>query len=59
MLIPWPADYHAVVILVAPHDRTAQDVYRRLLDALDIGEPKDDRTIETSLRVATSWAATS
>ncbi|MGI9023347.1 MAG: hypothetical protein ACR2HV_08980 [Acidimicrobiales bacterium] len=43
MLIAWPADDHAVVILVAPHDRTANDVYRRLLDALDIGEPEDDR----------------
>lgn len=44
MLTVWPADDHAIVVLVAPHDRTASDVYAALTDALDVTIPEDERT---------------
>ena len=43
MLIAWPADDHAIVILVARHDGTRTDIYRQLLEALGIGVPEDER----------------
>lgn len=43
MLTVWP-DENRVVILVGPHDGTPGDVYGRLLDALGVGVPTDERT---------------
>jgi hypothetical protein len=43
MLTAWLAEDHAIVVLVARHDETANDVYRQLLDALDVGVADDER----------------
>lgn len=43
MLVAWAADNHAIVILVARHDGTVNDIYRRLLGALDIVVPEAER----------------
>lgn len=43
MLTAWLAEDHAIVILVARHDGTASDVYRQLLDALEVEVPDDER----------------
>lgn len=43
MLTVWPADDRAVVVLVGPHSRTAEDVYDQLLDALAAVIPADER----------------
>ena len=43
MLTAWPAQDHAIVILVGRHDGTANDVYRQLLDALQVGVADDER----------------
>lgn len=43
LLTVWPDDDHAIVVLVAPHTRTAGGVYDQLLDALGIAMSVDDR----------------
>jgi hypothetical protein len=43
MLTAWPAEDHAIVILVARHDGIANDVYRQLLEGLDVGVADDER----------------
>jgi hypothetical protein len=43
MLIAWLAADHAIVVLVARHDGTANDIYRQLLDALEVGVTEDER----------------
>ena len=36
MLTVWPSEQHAIVILVAAHDRDGSDVYALLLGVLDV-----------------------
>lgn len=43
MLTAWPADDHAIVVAIGPHDATAGDVYTALLDALALEIPDDER----------------
>lgn len=43
MLIAWPAKDYAIVILVAPHDRSGGDVYGQLLDALELTVTAEER----------------
>lgn len=43
MLIAWHADDHAIVVLVARHDGTADDISRRLLEALELDVPEEER----------------
>jgi hypothetical protein len=43
MLIAWSAADHAVVIAVGPHNRSSNDVYALLLEALDLEVPTDER----------------
>lgn len=43
MLTVWPDEKHTIVVLVAPHDGTASDVYNALLDALEIVMAEDER----------------
>jgi hypothetical protein len=44
MLTVWPGDRHAVVVVVAPHDRSGTDVYDLILSALGIDEPVVERS---------------
>jgi hypothetical protein len=44
LLTVWPRDRHAVVVVVAPHDRSGADVYDRLLGALGIEGPVVERS---------------
>jgi len=43
MLVAWPAEDRAIVVLVARHDGAANDIYRQLLGALDVAVPEDER----------------
>ncbi len=43
MLVAWPAEDNPLVIFVARHDGTANDIYQQVLDALDIAVPADER----------------
>jgi len=43
MLTAWPADDEAVVLAIARHDTTAEDVYTTLLAALDLTVPEEER----------------
>jgi hypothetical protein len=43
MIVAWPAEDHAVVIAIGPHDGSNNDVYALLLDALDRRVPPDER----------------
>lgn len=43
MLIAWPGEDHAVVIAVARHDESSEDVYAALLEALGLRAPSEER----------------
>jgi hypothetical protein len=43
MLIAWPGVDHAVVVAVGRHDRSSEDVYTVLLDALGLEMPESER----------------
>jgi hypothetical protein len=43
MIVAWPADDHAVMIAIGPHDRSSNDVYEMLLVALDRDVPAEER----------------
>ncbi len=43
MLTVWPADDHVVVITVASHDQSSEDVYAALLDALELAVSAEER----------------
>jgi hypothetical protein len=44
MLTVWLGSDHAVVIAVGPHDRSAGDLYRGLVEALKIDAPEEERS---------------
>lgn len=44
MLTVWPAEDHAIVIAIGPHDASTDDVYAVLLDALELDIPDAERT---------------
>lgn len=44
MLTAWLADDHVFVLAIGPHDRSANDVYDLLLEALGVNVPGDERT---------------
>lgn len=44
MLTVWPAEDHAIVIAIGPHDASTDDVYADLLDALELDIPDAERT---------------
>ncbi|MCA1695913.1 MAG: hypothetical protein LC749_14955 [Actinobacteria bacterium] len=43
MLVTWPANDHAIVVLVAQHGGSGADVYEQLLAALAITALAEDR----------------
>lgn len=43
MLTAWPADDEVIVLAIARHDSTAEDVYATLLTALDLAAPDEER----------------
>lgn len=43
MLTAWPTDDEVIVLAIARHDSTAEDVYATLLAALDLTVPEEDR----------------
>ena len=43
MLTVWPSKEHAIVVLVAAHDRSGSDVYAHLLEVLDVAMPAAER----------------
>ena len=43
MLIIWPSEQHAIVVLVSAHDRGGSDVYAHLLEVLDVAMPATER----------------
>lgn len=43
MLTAWPADDQVIVLAIARHDSTAEDVYATLLTALDLAVPEEER----------------
>lgn len=43
MLTAWPADDEVIVLAVARHDSTAEDVYATLLAALDLTVSEEER----------------
>jgi hypothetical protein len=43
MLTAWPADDEVIVLAIARHDSTAEDVYATLLAALDLTVPEEER----------------
>lgn len=43
MLVVWPAEDQALVILVAPHDESTDDVYAAALDALELEVSQAER----------------
>lgn len=44
LLTVWLASDHAVVIAVGPHDRSAGDLYRQLVEGLNIEPPEEERS---------------
>lgn len=43
MLTAWPTDDDVIVLAIARHDATAEDVYATLLAALDLTVPEEER----------------
>lgn len=43
ILTAWPADDEVIVLAIARHDTTAEDVYATLLAALDLTVPEEER----------------
>ena len=43
MLTAWPADDEVIVLAIARHDSTDEDIYATLLAALDLAVPDDER----------------
>lgn len=43
MLTAWPADDEVIVLAIARHDTTAENVYATLLAALDLDVPEEER----------------
>lgn len=43
MLTAWPTDDEVIVLAIARHDSTAEDVYATLLTALDLAVPDEER----------------
>jgi hypothetical protein len=43
MLSVWPATDHAVVIAMGRHDKSPEDVYAAVLDALELDVPSGER----------------
>ena len=43
MLTAWPADDEVIVLAIARHDTSAEDVYATLLAALDLDIPEEER----------------
>jgi hypothetical protein len=43
MLTAWPADDEVIVLAIARHDTSAEDVYATLLAALDLAVPDEER----------------
>jgi hypothetical protein len=44
MLTAWAADNHVFVLAIGPHDRSANNVYDLLLEALGVNVPDEERT---------------
>jgi hypothetical protein len=44
MLTAWAADNHVFVLAIGPHDRSVNDVYDLLLEALGLNMPDEERT---------------
>ncbi len=43
MLTAWPSDDQVIVLSIARHDTTVEDVYAALLAALDLEVPEEER----------------
>lgn len=43
MLTAWPADDEVIVLAIARHDTSAEDVYATLLAALELNVPDEER----------------